>query len=153
MEPWRAGSDHNAVKALFGDIFLNALLTGFRAGILDISSKNDIFESGALRGDFPAIDCSGDVQPAMADIDAYSRTFAMNGGFFHFRIQGSQKVNPTGSAGLFPLDGSGQDGGEVHHLHSDFIFQKRIFHSAPQVYLAFWARGHQEVAPGFFCLP
>src|SRR5208337_3909825 len=25
MEPWRAGSDHNAVKSLFGNIFLNAL--------------------------------------------------------------------------------------------------------------------------------
>ena len=54
---------------------------------------------------------------------------------------------------LLPLYCSGQDGGEIDHLHSDFIFQKRIFHGAPKVYLAFRASGHQEVAPGFFRLP
>jgi hypothetical protein len=44
-----------------GNIFLDALLTGFGAGILDISSQDDIFEFGALGGHFWAINRSADV--------------------------------------------------------------------------------------------
>jgi hypothetical protein len=77
MEPWGAGGDHHAVKPELGNIFPDALLTGFRARIEDISRKGDIFKFGALGGDPPAIHCSGDVQSAMADKDADSRILAV----------------------------------------------------------------------------
>jgi hypothetical protein len=83
MEPWGTGGDHHAVKPELGNIFPDALLTGFRARILDISSVDDIFKFGALGGDSLAIDCSGDVQSAMADKDADSGILAMYGRFLH----------------------------------------------------------------------
>jgi len=83
MEPWRTGGDHHAVKPELGNIFPDALLTGFRARIVDISRKNDIFKFGALGGDSLAIDRSGDVQSAMADKDADSRILAVYGDFLH----------------------------------------------------------------------
>jgi hypothetical protein len=61
MEPWRTGGDHHAIEPELGNIFPDALLTGFRARIVDISRKNDIFNFGALRGYCLAIDRSGDV--------------------------------------------------------------------------------------------
>jgi hypothetical protein len=96
MEPWRAGGDHHAVKPELGNIFPDALLTGFRARIVDISRNNDIFKFGALGGDPLAIDCSGDVQSAMADKDADSRILVMYGGFLHVKVSGSPKIIPLG---------------------------------------------------------
>jgi hypothetical protein len=79
VKPWRAGGNNDAVKPVLGDIFPDALLSGFGTGVLDVPSENDIFKLGALLGDFWAIDRSGYVQAAMANIDPDSWIFAMYG--------------------------------------------------------------------------
>ena len=94
MEPWRTGGDHHALKPEIGNIFPDALLTGFRARIVDISRKSDIFKFGALGGDPLTIHCSGDVQSAMADKDADSRILAVYGCFLHVKVPVSKNYSP-----------------------------------------------------------
>ena len=64
-----AGGHHDPVEVMFRDVFLDALLSGFGAGIGDIAGDHDAVKARGRLGNLQAVHRPSDIQPAMADID------------------------------------------------------------------------------------
>ena len=90
----------------------------------------------------------------MADIDADSWTFAMHGRFFHLKVQGSLKNYSKWIRRVYShcIVRARMEVRSIISMRISFS-RKGSSMAHLQVYLAFRASGHQEVAPGFFCLP
>jgi hypothetical protein len=84
MEPWGAGGDHDALKPKLDDILGYGMLAGFRTGVLDVARMDHVIKPCDFSGYLRAVDCSRDIQPAMAHKYAYSRCIIVSGVFFHF---------------------------------------------------------------------